>query len=345
MLKNGYAVTAAINNQEFLMAFSGTVSTTVFNTNKVVDHAYRRCRVTAQRVTAEMQSIATDALYLLLSELASVKAPSWCIEKLIIPFYEGQPDVTLPIGTVEVMNANYRSLQQVTGPETFTSTTYKVNFGTFTQVSTVGIKWLAAAVPVTFAVSDDDITWANVEVQTTAASTGEWTWTDITPARSYKYFRITANSGTLSYETIYLGNTPTEIPFGVLNRDSYIAQANQIFQGRPTTYWFQRNINQPILHLWPAPNPAAEYAQLIVWRHRQIMDVGTLQQELEIPQRWYEAIVAKLASKLAMETDAVDMNLIPMLDAKAEVALRAAWDGDNDGSPTTITPNIGVYTR
>lgn len=327
------------------MAFSGTISTTTFNTRKVVDHAFRRCRVTAQRVTAEMQDIATDCLYLLLSELASVKTPSWCIEKLILPFYVGQPNVTLPLGTEEVLNVNYRSLQQVTGPETFTSTTYKVNFGTFTQVATVGIKWLAAAVPVTFAVSDDDITWTNVEVQTTTASSGEWTWTDITPALPHKYFRITANSGTLSYETIYLGNTPTEIPFGVLNRDSYIAQANQIYQGRPTTFWFQRDINQPILHLWPAPNPAAEYAQLIVWRHRQIMDVGTLQQELEIPQRWYDAIVMKLASRLALEIDIVDPNLIGTLTQLAENSMRIAWDGDNDGSSMMIQPMIGYYTK
>lgn len=327
------------------MAFSGTVSTTTFSTNKVVDHAFRRCRITAQRVTAEMQSIAIDCLYLLLSELASVKTPSWCIEKLILPFYEGQPNVVLPLGTEEVLNANYRSLQEVTGTNTVTSTVYKTAFSSDTAVSTVGIKWLAAAVPLTFAVSDDNVTWTNVETQTTTAASGEWTWTDVTPAIAHSYFRITANSGTITYETVYLGNTPTEIPFGVLNRDSYIAQANQIFQGRPTTYWFQRDINQPVLHLWPAPNTTAETAQLIVWRHRQIMDVGTLQQELEIPQRWYDAIVTKLASKLAMETDTVDMNLIPMLDAKAEVALRAAWDGDNDGSPTTITPTIGVYTR
>lgn len=327
------------------MAFSGTVSTTVFNTNKVVDHAYRRCRVTAQRVTAEMQSIATDALYLLLSELASTKAPSWCIEKLILPFYEGQPNVTLPLGTVEVLNANYRYLQAVTGSTVTTSTTYQVNFSSSTIVSTVGLEWSAAAVPLTFSVSNDGSTWTVVDTVTPVGSAGTITWFDIFPALAYSYFKITATSGTLNYTTITLGNTPNEIPFGVLNRDSYVAQSNQIFAGRPTTYWFQRDINQPILHLWPSPNLASEAAQLIVWRHRQIMDVGTLQQELEIPQRWYEAIVSKLASKLAMETDAVDVNLIPMLDAKAEIALRAAWDGDNDGSPITITPNIGVYTR
>ncbi len=327
------------------MAFSNTVSTTVFNTRRVIDHAYRRCRITAQRVTAEMQGIATDVLYLLLSELASTKTPSWCIEKLILPFYEGQPIITLPLGTVEVLNANYRYLQAVTGSLVTTSTSYQVNFTSSTVVSTVGIEWSAAAVPLTFSVSNNGSTWTVVATETPSASAGEITWFDIFPAVAYQYFKIVATSGTLSYTTVTLGNTPNEIPFGVLNRDSYVAQSNQIFAGRPTTYWFQRDINQPIMHVWPAPNLAAEVAQLIVWRHRHIMDVGTLQQELEIPQRWYEAIVAKLASKLAMETDAVDMNLIPMLDAKAEVAIRAAWDGENDGSPITITPNIGVYTR
>jgi hypothetical protein len=327
------------------MAFSGTVSTTVFNTNKVIDHAYRRCRVTAQRVTAELQGIATDALYLLLSELSSVKTPSWCIEKVILPFYEGQPNVTLPLGTVEVLNANYRYLQAVSGSNIVTATTYQVNFASTTVVSTVGIEWSAVSAPLSFSVSNDGITWTVVDTVTPTAVAGEITWFDIFPALAYAYFKITATAGVLSYTTITLGNTPNEIPFGVLNRDSYVAQANQIFAGRPTTYWFQRDINRPVMHLWPAPNQAAELAQLIVWRHRHIMDVGTLQQELEIPQRWYEAIVSKLASKLALETDAVDMNLIPLLDAKAEQALREAWDGDNDGSPTTITPNIGVYTR
>jgi hypothetical protein len=327
------------------MAFSGTISTTTFNTNKVVDHAFRRCRVPAQRVTAEMQTIATDLLYLLLSELSSTKTPSWCIEKLILPFYEGQPNVTLPLGTEEVLNANYRYLQPVTGSNVTSSTVYQVNFASSTIVSTVGIKWSAAAVPLTFSVSTNGSTWTVVSTVTPTGSAGQITWYDIYPAIAYPYFKITATSGTLNYTTITLGNTPSEIPFGVLNRDSYVAQSNQIFAGRPTTYWFQRDINQPILHLWPAPNLAAEYAQLIVWRHRQIMDVGTLQQTLEIPQRWYDAIVMKLASRLALEIEIVDPSLIQLLTPLAADSLRIAWDGDNDGSATTIQPMIGYYTK
>lgn len=327
------------------MAFSGTISTTTFNTNKVVDHAFRRCRITAQRVTAEMQDIATDLLYLLLSELSSTKTPSWCIEKLILPFYEGQPRITLPLGTEEVLNANYRSIQPVTGSVIATSTSYQVNFASPTVVSTAGIKWAGAAVPVVFSVSSDGVNWRVVHTDNATAFNGEITWNDIYPALAYQYFRITSASGLLGYSNITLGNTPSEIPFGVLNRDSYVAQSNQIFEGRPTTYWFERTINQPYMRLWPAPNLASEQAQLIVWRHRQIMDVGTLQQELEIPQRWYDAIVMKLASRLALEIDIVDPSMIQLLTPLAADSLRIAWDGDNDGSSTTIQPYIAPYTR
>ena len=38
------------------MAYSGTVSETTFNALKVVDHAFRRCRLPAQAITGEMQS-------------------------------------------------------------------------------------------------------------------------------------------------------------------------------------------------------------------------------------------------------------------------------------------------
>jgi hypothetical protein len=327
------------------MAVSGTISTTTFNTRRVIDHAFRRCRITAQRVTAEMQDIALDLLYLLLSEMASVKTPSWCIEKLILPMYEGQPIVTLPLGTEEVLNLNYRSLLQQVGIVTESATEYSVDFnGHDTIVSTVGIKWLAPSVDVTMEVSEDGDVW--VEVGTIPASVGanEWIWQDIVPAFAFPYFRLTSTDP-MVLETVYLGNTPTEIPFGVLNRDTYTAQSNKVFTGRPTTYWFQRDINQPVLNIWPAPNSYAEYSQLIVWRHRQIMDVGTLQQELDIPQRWYEAIVSQLAYKLSMEIDIVDPSLIPTLAQLASINMRTAWDGDNDGSATTIQPWIAPYTR
>ena len=99
------------------------------------------------------------------------------------------------------------------------------------------------------------------------------------------------------------------------------------------------------MHIWPAPFAAAEQAQLIVWRHRHIMDTENLRQDVDIPQRWLEAIIAGLASKVAAETPSVDMNLIPMLEQKYAIAKQTAWEGDNDGSPIFINPGISGYTR
>lgn len=333
------------------MAFSGSISETSFNALKVVDHAFRRCRLPAQAISAEMQSYALESLHLLLSDLASIKTPSWCIERQIYPLYEGQPEVELDLGTVEVLNANLRTLQELDAGvdnTTITSTMYKVDFvdadGSQATVNTVGVKWLAAAVPLTFQVSNDDLNWTTVGTQVSSAGAGDWTWSDVLPAKPYRYFRFTTTSPWLASE-VYLGTTPQEIPMGVLNRDTYVAQNNKVFLGRPLTYWFQRDLPRPIMHLWPAPNSAAERQQIIVWRHRHIMDTEALRQDVEVPQRWLEAIVNGLAARVAAETPQVDAGLIPVLEQRAAISLQRAWDGDNDGSPTFIQPRIGCYTK
>lgn len=326
------------------MAFSNSISGTTFSALKVVDHAFRRCRLPAQGITAEMQTYALESLYLFLSELASIKTPSWCIEQVILPMYENQQIVELPKGTVEVLNLNYRTLQVVTGVNIITDYAYVVEFESPTVVNTVGVKWYLNSVPLTFEVSTDGIFWTEVGSQSTVAGAGKITWTDISAAIAYQFFRITS-AEVIDFYEITLGNSPNEIPLGELNRDSYVNQNNKVFPSRPNSYWFQRDIPTPVVNIWPAPYLAAEQAQLIVWRHRQIMDTENLQQEVEVPQRWLEAIVNGLAAKVAAETPAVDAQLIPVLDQKAAMSLQRAWDGDNDGSPIFINPGIGCYTK
>ena len=75
------------------------------------------------------------------------------------------------------------------------------------------------------------------------------------------------------------------------------------------------------------------------------MDTQNLQQDVEVPQRWLEAIINGLAARMAAETPAVDANLIVPLEQKATISYQRAWDGDNDGSPIHINPGIGCYTK
>jgi len=328
------------------MAYSNTVSQTVFDTRRVIDNAARRCKLTAQQISAEHIDIANDQLFMLLSDLSNRGIQLWCIEKQIYPLYEGVGDLTLDTGTLDVLNSNLRTLQQVTGTNTDTSTTRTVTFTTATFVTTVGVKWTAAAVPIALERSDDGVTWTTVQTETPSATSGQWTWFDLESSVAKLYFRVRATTGTLSFSQIYLANTPTEIPLSRLNRDDYTSLPNKTFQSnRPLQFWFDRQVQQPVMHMWPVPNEEAEVYQIVVWRQRYIMDVGSMTQEIEVPQRWYEAIVAMLAARLALEYIEVDPSMISVLDAKAKESLYFAQQEERDNSPMIILPNIAMYTR
>lgn len=328
------------------MAFSNTVSQTTFNTLSVIDSAMRRCKLPAQVITSEMLDIAKKQLYLLLSDLANEGLPLWCIERSLLPLYEGVAQVPTITGTIDVLNANLRSLTEVTGTNTDSATQRVVEFAEAQTLTTVGIKWSAASAPLEFARSDDNLVWDVVQTETPSATASEWTWFDLDSNVASLYFRIRATSGTLDFETIYLGNTPAEIPMASLNRDSYSAFPNKAFQSnRPLQYWLDKQATVPVLNLWPVPNSSAETSQIVVWAKRYIMDVGTLQQSIEVPQRWLEAITSKLAAMLALEITEVDVQMLSILEPKAEAAFAKAWSAEGDEAPFMLAPNIGAYTR
>lgn len=328
------------------MAVSGTVSTTVFNTRKVIDHAYRRCRVPPEGISSEQISFALDSLYLVLSALANRGLQLWCIEKDIMPLYQAQGLIEMPNGIVDILNTNLRTLQEVTGTSTTTSTTYQTIFPTETQVTNVGVYWNGASTSYALETSDNGTTWTTLAtVANPNTSANETTWTDIEGSLATLYFRVRATTGVLNQSVVFLGNTPTEIPMARLNRDDYVNLPNKAFQGRPLQFWVNRQLNNPILYLWPVPSDQFITAQVIVWVKRYIMDVGTMTEEIEIPQRWYDAVVYVLAARIAEETPTVDPQMIAILDQKAQRSLLEAENEERDDSPIYLTPNIAVYTR
>jgi hypothetical protein len=329
------------------VAFSNTVSETVFTTRKVIDHAFRRCKLPPQAVTSEMLDMALDLLYLYLSALTNRGLQLWAIDRVILPLYEAQVVVTLPLGTVDVLNANLRTLS-ILQPKNTTETTtaYSAEFYTQTQVTTVGVLFDGVSTAYNIQVSNDGAAWTTVQaVANPDLVAGQWNWTDIDGALDYLYCRVVAATGTLNQSQVVFGNTPTEIPIARLNRDDYMNLPNKTFQGRPLQYWLNRTINQPEMNLWPAPQEQFTTAQITAYTKRYVMDVGSMTQELEIPQRWYNAIVYRLASLIADETPQVPDTWAVILDQKAERAQLEAETEERDDSPIYLRPNIAVYTR
>lgn len=299
-----------------------------------------------QGVSAEQLQVAQENLYLILSDLANRGIQLWCIDKLILPLYENMAQVPVPVGTVDLLNTNLRTIQYLSGTTATTSTTSSVLFSTASTVTTVGILWSAASQPFVIEYSADGSAWTTIEtVANPSLVAGEWVWTDIDGSVTALYWRVRVTTGTLGATIVNFGNTPNEIVMARLNRDSYNNLPNKTFQGRPLQFWLDRQLNQPFMYVWPVPSEEYTIAQVTTYIKRYIMDVGSLTQEIEVPQRWFNAIVYLLAAALAEELPTVDPTLIQILDQKAMRALNQAEMEERDNSPIYFTPNIGVYTR
>jgi hypothetical protein len=351
------------------MATSGTVSTTVFTTRKVIDHAFRRCKLSPQQITSEYIETAKDILWLFLSTLSQKGIALWAVQKEIIPLYGYVPNVPLPVGTVDLLDCNLRSISRPTG--IYSSSEGDAESAFDGDIDTACVQ-VAAAGHITveydsetrltnfgilpdedgtwdfqIQVSDDGVTWEPVySVTAQEVTEQEWLWLDIDGIYPTTYCRLQATGTTvLNVAEFVAGNNPNEIPLALLNTDNYDSQPDKTFPGRPTEYRYDKQRTQPIMNLWPAPAPEYTFYQLVARVQRYIQDVGTMTQEIEVPQSWYLAIICELARQLAYSIPEVKAEVMPGLMMEAENQLKTAWNGQSDGSPVNLRIGIGCYTK
>ena len=83
--------------------------------------------------------------------------------------------------------------------------------------------------------------------------------------------------------------------------------------------------------------------QLIV--EKQMQDVGSLTDQIYVPDRWLPSVQASLSHKLALQLPGVDMGRVTYLEQQADKLFQRASDEDRDKSPIYFQPNISYYTR
>lgn len=321
-----------------------------------------------------MQEVSFNNLYMMLSSLASENNPMWGMQKYLIALQEGQANYPLPVGTIDVYDANIRQTTRLEGTYTssaggsadfafdddyVTSCTQVSTAGnimiTFSEDQVVGVVGLMTNGDldgeVVFEYSvDGGVTWQTALAPGTQEYTDRiWKWYDIDPlAFNCDAFRVRAATGvTLDIREFYVGNNPSVIPLGRINRDDYMSYPNKQFQGRPLQYWCDQQRDVPIMRVWPATDEGSRNQQFEVMLKRYLMDPGTLRDTLDVPQKWSEAIIWNLAWRVGvgLPEDVVDMaHIMQVVKPLAEQswALIAAQESDN--SPIRWAPNLHPYT-
>jgi len=352
------------------MATSGTVGQTVIKVQQFIDHGARRAGKLAEELTSEQLISAKESLFFLLSNLANKGINYWAISKKVFGLKADQYIYSLPVGTIDVLNALYRTMNRPTGSgygssgtinnafdndiqticqQTSTNGYIAINYGLTNPIyaGSIGIlPGTSGSFHILLEYSTDGTTWNLLEdTGVTTWVDNQWLWYDIDPGQSVPYYRMRETGGnTLAVREFFVGNNSREIMMARLNRDDYTNLPNKNFTAnQPYQFWFDRTIPQPTMYLWPTPSDP--FIQMTVWYSRQIQDVGSLQDELEIPQRWYEAVQMMLAHRMALELPGVATDRIGYLEKMAEKYLYEAEQEERDKSPIYWAPNISVYTR
>lgn len=128
----------------------------------------------------------------------------------------------------------------------------------------------------------------------------------------------------------------TDIVLDRISVSTYAQIPNKGTQGRPYQIYVDRQIN-PTVKLWPVPDDSQQYT-VVYWYIRRIQDSGNpVSLTMEVPFRFYNALVAGLAYNIALKRPEVSDRL-DMLKGIYDEAFALAAEEDRDRAAARFVP-------
>jgi hypothetical protein len=359
------------------MAYSGTYNQTKVNIDQLISYAYRDAGKTSEEITPEYVQAGKQALFYILQNSVNRGINIWLQEIVVLGAQTNQQVLPMPKNCVDVLEANWVYIINPTIAEALpvdnlgswvlfsqssntnldthaTSTLAENYFGTLYQQPTrlyyVGFNAYAPSGSATYdldlQVSNDGVAWTTWEsFPSVTVEDRKWQYYGVNLTQPFLYYRLKNRSTTTTFSlrSIQFAQSQQVIPMARLNRTDYFSLPNKQFPSQRTLqYWFNRQID-PEMYLWPVPNNNFQVFSLIL--ECQPQDVGSLTNELYMPDRAINYFQTALSHKLSLQLPGVDINRIQYLEQQALQARQQFEDEDRDKSPIYFQPNIAYYTR
>ena len=359
------------------MAYSGTYNQTKVDVDQLISYAYRDAGRTAEEITPEYINAGKQALFYILQNSVNRGINIWLQEVVVMGAQTNQQVLPMPINCVDVLEANWIYIVNPTFSSTLpvsnvdvpllfdqsanadlnehATTTLLANYfgaaySQATRLYYVGFNAYApggsATYNLDFQVSDDGITWTTWESfpEVTLADR-KWQYYGINTTQAFNFYRLNnrTTGSTMYMRAIQFAQCQQVIPMARLNRTDYFSLPNKQFPSqRSLQYWFNRQID-PEMYLWPVPNNNFQAFSMIL--ECQPQDVGSLTNELYMPDRALNYFQCALSHRLSLQFPDADMTRIGYLEQRALAARQEFEDEDRDKSPIYFQPNISYYTR
>lgn len=135
----------------------------------------------------------------------------------------------------------------------------------------------------------------------------------------------------------------SDLPMMELSREEYYAIPRKAQEGYPTQWFYDRQRNSGTMYVWPTPDATA--GTLKFTYVRKIEDMDSNEDDLDLPQEWFEAVIYGLADRLAEEYGLTNTPLGQRVAQNAAMSLQEIKEfdtGEGRGS-VRIVPG-GNYT-
>ena len=137
---------------------------------------------------------------------------------------------------------------------------------------------------------------------------------------------------------VTLRRSSTDYEVERISRGEYATLPNKTTQGRPSQYYFDRQID-PVINLWSVPENSTD--QLIYYYVQRIEDADALVNTTDMPFRFYPCMVAGLAYYMSMKRAP---ERVQLLKSVYEEEFQRAADEDEGRTPLKLQPSLS-YLR
>lgn len=144
----------------------------------------------------------------------------------------------------------------------------------------------------------------------------------------------TLTSDVVDLLEVVVRRSGTDFSVNKISRGEYLAQPVKTTTGRPSQYFFNRQI-APEITLWPTPENSTD--QLVYYFVRRIEDADSLTNNVEVPFRFLPCAVAGMAYYLALKRSP---ERIQLLKSVYEEEFQRAADEDEDRVSLKLQPDI-----
>ena len=138
-------------------------------------------------------------------------------------------------------------------------------------------------------------------------------------------------------------STQADLTITRISVSTYATIPNKLQQARPIQIWIER-LNTPQFTVWPVPDNSQTYT-LVYWRLRRIQDAGNGVNTMDMPFRFYNAMVAGLSYYLAMKIPGGTERLM-VLKEQYDAAWELAAAEDHEKAAIRFVPRrmfIGTH--